>query len=175
MRTEAAALPSHKAVVTRNEVIVSERQAAVLEALSSGKTYRTIADELEVSIATVSRDRRAALDLYREHNRATIEQMVAEQDLQIRQQIADMLPDLQCEPIPRLNKDGEAIPGHWEISPGQAAKIRNMARTQLDKYLKALRDLHGLEQPKETKETRIVGVMVTGLADALKRGIVIDQ
>jgi uncharacterized protein YerC len=156
---------SHMATV--NDVIGEPRKLEILNYLAAGMTYRQIAKKMGIALGTISKEVNEALTAYRATTLALVDDLVTEQDAVLRQALEDLQGDLYMQATPELDKSGKPVPGHWSITPGHAAKIRNMARTQQLKVLEALRNLHGLDKPKIEKKQVAVMVIKNVDMDAL--------
>lgn len=106
----------------------SLEQKAVISLLANKKTYQQIADELGVSLNTVVNHVNRHLAEYGDWGGRTMIEWRNEQLLQIDQQLVELQEDMNIQPIPRMADGGEDEAPGWDLSPYQAAVIRDKAR-----------------------------------------------
>jgi DNA-binding CsgD family transcriptional regulator len=105
----------------------SLREESVILLLSKKKTYREVADELGIGINTVVKSVNNYLAEYGDWGGRTLEAWRNSQLMQIQEQMVRLQEDMATEPIGKQTEDGDEAPG-WDLSPYQAAVIRDKAR-----------------------------------------------
>lgn len=150
---------------------ITARQERVWSMLASGKTYRQMAAVLDVSVGTIANDVATVLSAVQEVTHKTAEQWLANELSIIEQKIAECEEDANFQPVPRLDKHGEPIPGHWDVTPGQAAKTRNMARVTMLKWMERRQKLLGMDidrsQVQVDQRVMVAVVKGDGMIEAL--------
>ena len=133
----------------------AERRATVAEMyLTQNMPQREIAKLLGVSVGTISQDIAAARIDYAERTRDTYEMNLTEQLAVIDELVDAARLELDTQPIP-VYEDGEAVPGRWDLSPDQAAKIRDRAVNTISALYARKSKMTGLDITKIQVDKRI--------------------
>ena len=133
-------MKSAKLIKSATQVELTERQVRIWDLLSKGRTQTQVAKEIGETQSTVSKEINIALAAIRGWAGREAEDWRNHQLLIIGEQISTIIDDTEAEPIEMLDEDGSVMYSRnglplWKISYGEAAKIRNMARITLAKYL----------------------------------------
>ena len=141
------------------------RQVLVWNLLSKGRSQTQVAKELGITQSTVSKEINIALAAIRGWAGREAEDWRNHQLLIIGEQISEIIDDTVVEPEMMFEEGGEPAltrgVNRWVISPSEAAKIRNMARITLAKYLEHQAKL--LSLVVERKEIAIDKRVVIGV------------
>ena len=144
---------SHKNTVAT--LARAERRATVAEMyLTQNMPQREIAKLLGVSVGTISQDIAAARIDYAERTRDTYEMNLTEQLAVIDELVDAARLELDTQPIP-VYEDGEAVPGRWDLSPDQAAKIRDRAVNTISALYARKSKMTGLDITKIQVDKRV--------------------
>ena len=122
------------------ELDITEEEITVWEMLSGGKSQREVAKALNVSLGTINGRINNALEKIRGWAGREAEDWRNRQLLILDEQISSIVNDTTTEPVPSLGEDGKISfdkigNQRWIIDPKEAAKVRNMARVTLIKFL----------------------------------------
>ena len=133
----------------------AERRATVAEMyLTQNMPQREIAKLLGVSVGTISQDIAAARIDYAERTRDTYEMNLTEQLAVIDELVDAARLELDTQPMP-VYEDGEAVPGRWDLSPDQAAKIRDRAVNTISALYARKSKMTGLDITKIQVDKRV--------------------
>ena len=129
-----------KTLQKMKELDITEKEITVWEMLSEGRSQREVAEALGVSQGLVNMRINAALGKIRGWAGREAEDWRNRQLLILDEQISNIVNDTTTEPLPSLGEDGEITfdkigNQRWIIDPKEAAKVRNMARITLIKFL----------------------------------------
>ena len=121
------------------EVLITEEELLVWDMLADGRTQKQVAKEMGIARQTVGKRINTALVKTREWMGREAEDWRNAQLLIIGKQISGTIDDTQTKPEPVFDQDGEQLYRSgapvWNPTFSQAAKIRNMARVTLAKFL----------------------------------------
>lgn len=153
-------------IKSATQVALTEKQVLVWNLLSKGRSQTQVAKELGITQSTVSKEINVALAAIRGWAGREAEDWRNHQLLIIGEQISKIIDDTTVEPEMMLEEGGEPAltrggVNRWVISPSEAAKIRNMARITLAKYLEHQAKL--LSLVVEKKEIAIDQRVVIGV------------
>lgn len=130
-------------------------QQAVVDLVLSQKTYREIASETGLPLATISSAVNGYLREVGDFAGRTADEWRTHQLLIIQEVRARMMEDAMMQPVPSYGADGEQ--NGWHITPSRAAQARASAAKVLIELQNAEAKLMGLYQQKtEVKVTREV-------------------
>lgn len=157
---------AHQALDNLRKIGVSERDWTVWELMARGYSKQQICDEMGLTRPTVTR----AINKMME----TADTLIAQnaEDYRTRQlaiygeEVARASRDAQMEPVPMLGPDGQQLVAQsgrlrWEVTPMEAAKIRDFGGRRLIQALKEEARLLGLLIQRHEVEVnqRIVAVV----------------
>lgn len=147
------------------EIGVSERNSMIWECLSHGMTLAETAKKLKLSHSTVSKAIKDTLAQVREYALQDAEDWRSRQLLILDQQIMTASEDAMQRAVPLLGEDGEQVRSRsgaprWELSPMDAAKIRNMGGNRLIRALENQAKLLDLVVERHQVDVRKVSISV---------------
>lgn len=133
-------MKSAQLIKSSTQVALTEKQVRVWNLLSEGRSQMQVAKELGITQSTVSKEINIALAAIRGWAGKEAEDWRNQQLLIIDKQISEIIDDTTIKPKELVDADGEVVLTQtgltrWVVSPEGAAKIRNMSRITLAKYL----------------------------------------
>lgn len=132
----------------------------VIALVAKKKTYRQVADALNISISTVQRHVNAYLAEYGDWGGRTMVEWRNEQLIDIDEKMSELDADMNIQPIPR-----EGTEAKWDLTPLQAANIRRSARALYADLQKQKSKLLGLlvNKTEVDVESKVMVVQVKGV------------